>query len=162
MRQQQAIKDLTTDIGRAGIGPEIAESVKDIFKAAKAPIQWEEVDVTPILKDGKTVIPDDAIASVKKNTVALKGPLATPSEWMLLSRRCDLGVVLCVSMRRAHVLASAVGASWALLTPPSRQGPRFPQPHPPPHLLPLRQRSSLRLHPRLQDRLRQRQHCPHP
>lgn len=61
-----------------GIGPEIADAVKDIFKAAKAPIKWEEVDVTPILKNGKTVIPDDAIASVKKNTVALKGPLATP------------------------------------------------------------------------------------
>lgn len=61
-----------------GIGPEIAESVKQIFSAAKAPITWEEVDVTPILKNGKTVIPDKAIASVKKNTVALKGPLATP------------------------------------------------------------------------------------
>lgn len=32
--------------------------------------------MTPILKDGKTAIPDDAIASVKKNYVALKGPLA--------------------------------------------------------------------------------------
>jgi isocitrate dehydrogenase (NAD+) len=44
----------------------------------QAPIQWEEVDVTPILKDGKTVIPDKAVDSIKKNTVALKGPLATP------------------------------------------------------------------------------------
>ncbi|KAG7529524.1 hypothetical protein FFLO_05592 [Filobasidium floriforme] len=61
-----------------GIGPEIAESVKSIFSAAKAPIQWEEVDVTPTLVNGKTAIPADAIASVKKNTVALKGPLATP------------------------------------------------------------------------------------
>ncbi|KAK2764319.1 Isocitrate dehydrogenase [NAD] subunit alpha, mitochondrial [Arachnomyces sp. PD_36] len=61
-----------------GIGPEIAQSVKDIFAAAKAPIKWEPVDVTPTLKDGKTVIPDEAIASVKKNFVALKGPLATP------------------------------------------------------------------------------------
>lgn len=61
-----------------GIGPEIANSVKQIFKAAQVPIVWEEVDVTPILKDGKTVIPDDAIKSIKKNTVALKGPLATP------------------------------------------------------------------------------------
>ncbi|WWC57618.1 isocitrate dehydrogenase, NAD-dependent [Kwoniella dejecticola CBS 10117] len=61
-----------------GIGPEIAQSVKEIFAAAKAPIKWEEVDVTPILKDGKTVIPDKAITSIKKNTVALKGPLATP------------------------------------------------------------------------------------
>ncbi|KAI9672404.1 MAG: NAD-dependent isocitrate dehydrogenase [Caeruleum heppii] len=61
-----------------GIGPEISQSVKDIFAAAKAPIQWEPVDVTPMLKDGKTVIPDKAIDSVRKNYVALKGPLATP------------------------------------------------------------------------------------
>ncbi|GHJ88317.1 hypothetical protein NliqN6_4719 [Naganishia liquefaciens] len=61
-----------------GIGPEISQSVKDIYSAAKVPIKWEEVDVTPILKNGKTAIPDAAIASIKKNTVALKGPLATP------------------------------------------------------------------------------------
>ncbi|KAF9519073.1 hypothetical protein BS47DRAFT_1337642 [Hydnum rufescens UP504] len=61
-----------------GIGPEISESVKEIYAAAKVPIVWEEVSVAPILKDGKTVIPDEAIASVKRNTVALKGPLATP------------------------------------------------------------------------------------
>ncbi|KAI5284758.1 Isocitrate dehydrogenase [NAD] subunit alpha, mitochondrial [Ascosphaera aggregata] len=61
-----------------GIGPEISQSVKDIFAAAKVPISWEPVDVTPISKDGKTTIPDAAIDSVKKNFVALKGPLATP------------------------------------------------------------------------------------
>ncbi|OCK81360.1 hypothetical protein K432DRAFT_381366 [Lepidopterella palustris CBS 459.81] len=61
-----------------GIGPEISQSVKDIFSAAGAPIKWEPVDVTPVLKDGKTVIPDEAIESVTKNYVALKGPLATP------------------------------------------------------------------------------------
>ncbi|KAL2352570.1 isocitrate dehydrogenase subunit 2 mitochondrial precursor [Cryomyces antarcticus] len=61
-----------------GIGPEVSQSVKDIFAAAKAPIKWEPVDVTPILKDGRTAIPDDAIQSVRKNLVALKGPLATP------------------------------------------------------------------------------------
>jgi len=61
-----------------GIGPEISEAVKDIYTAARVPIQWEEVDVTPILKNGKTAIPDKAIESVKRNTVALKGPLATP------------------------------------------------------------------------------------
>jgi isocitrate dehydrogenase (NAD+) len=61
-----------------GIGPEIADSVRAIFSAAKAPIEWEEVDVTPILVKGKTAIPDKAIDSVRKNTVALKGPLATP------------------------------------------------------------------------------------
>ncbi|CAO3636218.1 unnamed protein product [Mucor hiemalis] len=69
---------LVTLIPGDGIGPEISRSVKEIFAAAKTPIEWEEVDVTPILKDGKTAIPDEAIASVRKSTVALKGPLATP------------------------------------------------------------------------------------
>lgn len=43
---------------------------------SQAPIKWESVDVTPQLKDGRTVIPDKAIESVKRNYVALKGPLA--------------------------------------------------------------------------------------
>jgi isocitrate dehydrogenase (NAD+) len=75
-----------------GIGPEISQSIKDIYVAAnvraytlrgyletnrtQVPIQWEEVSVTPVLKGGKTVIPDAAIQSVKKNTVALKGKAA--------------------------------------------------------------------------------------
>jgi len=61
-----------------GIGPEIAQSIKDIFKAAQTPIIWEPVDVTPVIKDGKTTIPNEAVKSVEKNLVALKGPLATP------------------------------------------------------------------------------------
>ncbi|KAF5020153.1 hypothetical protein F66182_7823 [Fusarium sp. NRRL 66182] len=61
-----------------GIGPEISQSVKDIFAAAKAPIAWEPVDVTPIIRDGKTAIPDAAIENIQKNKIALKGPLATP------------------------------------------------------------------------------------
>ncbi|KAF5645658.1 isocitrate dehydrogenase (NAD) [Fusarium sp. NRRL 52700] len=59
-----------------GIGPEISQSVKDIFAAAKTPIAWEPVDVTPIIKDGKTAIPDAAIENIQKNKIALKGPLA--------------------------------------------------------------------------------------
>lgn len=46
---------------------------------SQAPVKWEPVDVTPILKDGKTAIPDEAIKSVQKNYVALKGPLAVSS-----------------------------------------------------------------------------------
>jgi isocitrate dehydrogenase (NAD+) len=59
-----------------GIGPEISQSVKDIFSAAKVPVEWEPVDVTPRLVDGKTTIPTESIESVKRNLVALKGPLA--------------------------------------------------------------------------------------
>jgi isocitrate/isopropylmalate dehydrogenase len=59
-----------------GIGPEISESVKSIFAAAKAPVAWEPCDVTPVIVDGKTSIPQAAIDSIQKNKVALKGPLA--------------------------------------------------------------------------------------
>ena len=63
----------------AGIGPEVSGAVKSIYEAAKVPIRWEEADVTPSINSyGKQVIPDETIASVRRNTVALKGPLATP------------------------------------------------------------------------------------
>lgn len=42
------------------------------------PIKWEPVDVTPRIVDGKSVIADETIQSIRKNYVALKGPLATP------------------------------------------------------------------------------------
>lgn len=42
------------------------------------PIKWEEVDVTPEIRDGRSRIPLVAEESIKKNTLALKGPLATP------------------------------------------------------------------------------------
>ena len=48
----------------------------DRADGSQVPIKWESVDVTPQIKNGKTVIPDKAIDSVKKNFVALKGPLA--------------------------------------------------------------------------------------
>lgn len=57
-----------------GIGPEISDAVKTVFAAAKVPIEWEEVTVTPILlPDGKTTIPTVAINSMNKNKIGLKG-----------------------------------------------------------------------------------------
>lgn len=61
-----------------GIGVEISQAVKEIYAAANVPIDWEPVDVTPLLIDGKTTLPQPAVDSVNKNLVALKGPLATP------------------------------------------------------------------------------------
>ncbi|XP_015182992.1 PREDICTED: probable isocitrate dehydrogenase [NAD] subunit alpha, mitochondrial [Polistes dominula] len=62
-----------------GIGPEISAAVQKIFDAAKVPIEWEAVDVTPVKgPDGKFGIPQAAIDSVNKNKIGLKGPLMTP------------------------------------------------------------------------------------
>ena len=51
----------------------ITDALYLFYDHNQVPVQWEEVSVTPVLKGGKTVIPDSAIQSVKKNTVALKG-----------------------------------------------------------------------------------------
>lgn len=56
-----------------GIGPEISASVVKIFKEAKAPIDWETVNVSP--EKGVT---QEVIDSVEKNRIGLKGPLGTP------------------------------------------------------------------------------------
>ncbi|CEP24649.1 IDH2 [Cyberlindnera jadinii] len=61
-----------------GIGIEISKAVKQIYAAADVPIEWESCDVTPILVNNQTAIPQPAIDSINKNLVALKGPLATP------------------------------------------------------------------------------------
>ena len=43
----------------------------------QTPIEWETVDVTPVLGlDGKTQIPPEAIESVNQNKIGLKGIFA--------------------------------------------------------------------------------------
>jgi isocitrate dehydrogenase (NAD+) len=61
-----------------GIGEEISDAVVRIYEAAKVPVDWESVDVTPSLINGVTTIPRPAVDSINKNQIALKGPLATP------------------------------------------------------------------------------------
>uniref|UniRef100_A0A7J8CGX3 Isocitrate dehydrogenase [NAD] subunit alpha, mitochondrial n=1 Tax=Rousettus aegyptiacus TaxID=9407 RepID=A0A7J8CGX3_ROUAE len=57
-----------------GIGPEISAAVMKIFDAAKAPIQWEERNVTAIQgPGGKWMIPTEAKESMDKNKMGLKG-----------------------------------------------------------------------------------------
>ncbi len=62
-----------------GIGPEITQSVKDIFEAAKVPIEWEEENAGQVTYEAVgQLIPDTLVASIQKNKVALKGPITTP------------------------------------------------------------------------------------
>ena len=62
-----------------GIGPEIVESVKKIFKAAGVQIEWEEMDagITAFENHGE-VLPHFTLESIRWNKVALKAPLTTP------------------------------------------------------------------------------------
>ncbi|KAJ1409983.1 Isopropylmalate dehydrogenase-like domain [Sesbania bispinosa] len=62
-----------------GIGPEISESVKQIFQAADVPIEWEEHYVgTEIDPRTQSFLTWESLESVRRNGVGLKGPMATP------------------------------------------------------------------------------------
>src|SRR5262245_19969260 len=62
-----------------GIGPEVTEAVLRIFKAAGLQIDWERHDagVVAFKRYGAT-LPAELLESVKRNKVALKGPVTTP------------------------------------------------------------------------------------
>ncbi|XP_050742720.1 uncharacterized protein LOC108029458 [Drosophila biarmipes] len=62
-----------------GIGPEISMAVIKILEAAKAPLIFEPVDVTPVMNSkGQTTVPEQVIESMNRTKVGLKGPLMTP------------------------------------------------------------------------------------
>ena len=58
-----------------GIGTEVAESVKTIFKADNVPIDWEQVDVSGVDSGDKhsEELFRESIASLKRNRLGLKG-----------------------------------------------------------------------------------------
>ncbi|KAG0604278.1 hypothetical protein M758_10G159100 [Ceratodon purpureus] len=62
-----------------GIGPEIAVSVKQIFEAVKAPIEWDEHYVgTKVDPRTGSFLTWESMESVRRNGIGLKGPMTTP------------------------------------------------------------------------------------
>lgn len=62
-----------------GIGPEVVDSVVRVIDAAGVKIEWEKVEAgAHALEKYGTVLPENVIESVKRNGVALKGPVGTP------------------------------------------------------------------------------------
>ena len=62
-----------------GIGTEISESLVQIFKAAKVPVEFETENAgTDVYEKTGELIPESLYESVEKNKVAIKGPITTP------------------------------------------------------------------------------------
>ena len=62
-----------------GIGPEISKAVQTIFEAARVPVEWEHHTIsTHAVTPGGDLISAEALESVVRNKVGLKGPFATP------------------------------------------------------------------------------------
>ncbi|MBC2575619.1 isocitrate/isopropylmalate dehydrogenase family protein [Peptostreptococcus canis] len=62
-----------------GIGLEVTESMKKVVETAGVEINWEEMIAgEKVIDKYKTPLPEYVIESIKKNKIAIKGPITTP------------------------------------------------------------------------------------
>jgi isocitrate dehydrogenase (NAD+) len=62
-----------------GIGPELAEATRRVLDATGIGFEWDVVDAgEAVIAEYGTPLPDHVLESIKRNKVALKGPITTP------------------------------------------------------------------------------------
>jgi len=62
-----------------GIGPEVVSAMRKCVDATGVKINWDEQMVgSPAIEKFGTPLPDSVIAAIKRNKVAIKGPIETP------------------------------------------------------------------------------------
>lgn len=73
------MKHKITFIPGDGIGPEISELAKRCVEAAGVQVEWEDVIAgEEALEKFNNPLPESTIQSIRKNKVAIKGPITTP------------------------------------------------------------------------------------
>ena len=62
-----------------GIGPEVSEATRRVLEATGVGFEWDVQDagVGALEKTGE-VLPEPVLDSIRRNNIALKGPLTTP------------------------------------------------------------------------------------
>ncbi|MBU5307262.1 isocitrate/isopropylmalate dehydrogenase family protein [Clostridioides mangenotii] len=62
-----------------GIGPEVSGAMVKVVKAAGVDIEWDKVEAgESVMEEYGTPLPDYVIESIKRNKIAIKGPITTP------------------------------------------------------------------------------------
>ena len=62
-----------------GIGPEVSEAAVRVVEASGVALAWERVEAgAEVIAKFGTPLPDEVLNSVRRNGVALKGPITTP------------------------------------------------------------------------------------
>lgn len=84
-----------------GTGPEITEVVKEVITATGVKIDWETVIAgEEAIKKNSIPLPEEVLNSIRKNKVALKGPITTPIgsgfRSVNVALRQELGLYACV------------------------------------------------------------------
>ena len=62
-----------------GTGPELVEAARRVIDASGASIEWEVQEAgADVMEKYGTPLPDSVLDSIRRNRVALKGPITTP------------------------------------------------------------------------------------
>src|SRR2546423_11376678 len=62
-----------------GIGPELAEATRRVLDGSGVAFEWEVLDAgEAVMAEYGTPLPDPVLESIKRNRVAIKGPITTP------------------------------------------------------------------------------------
>ena len=62
-----------------GIGPELAEATRRVLDASGVAFEWEVVDAgEAVMAEYGTPLPDHVLESIRRNKLAIKGPITTP------------------------------------------------------------------------------------
>lgn len=78
MEKKQKVFNITLIPGD-GIGPEVTSSARKVLAATGVVIDWEIMDAgAGAVEKYGTTLPDETVDSIRKNKIALKGPLTTP------------------------------------------------------------------------------------
>lgn len=73
------MKYRVTFIPGDGVGPELSEAAKRCVEATGVDIEWEVFDAgIDVVEKYGTPLPEHVLASIRKNKVAIKGPITTP------------------------------------------------------------------------------------
>jgi isocitrate dehydrogenase (NAD+) len=106
-------KHRITLIAGDGIGPEITSAVVSVLDAAGLDVEWEpHLAGAGAIETHGTTLPQELLASIRRNKVALKGPLTTPIGGGFTSVN--------VGLRKALKLFANLRPVWNIPSVPSR------------------------------------------
>lgn len=84
-----------------GIGPEVTDAARRVLEATGIDFNWEMVEVgSDAMEKYGTPLPDSVLESIRKNRIALKGPVTTPVgsgfRSVNVALRKELGLYACL------------------------------------------------------------------
>jgi isocitrate dehydrogenase (NAD+) len=84
-----------------GTGPELTEATRRVLEATGVAFEWDVREAgVEVMAEAGTPLPDETLASIKENGVALKGPITTPIgtgfRSVNVAMRHELGLYACV------------------------------------------------------------------